>query len=67
MATHNVEQFDKKISELLDIIDAYGGTNPYPRYWTTGLGGSISYSCTTKIAKLNIEEFDKEVAVWRSK
>ena len=61
MSTHESEEFDKKVSEILDIIDEFGGTNPYPRYWTTGLGGSVSYSCTPKIGLENLEEFDREI------
>ena len=67
MSTDESEEFDRKVSDLLDIIDSYGGSNPYPRYWTTGLGGSVSYSCTTKIGKQDIIEFDQEIKVWKNK
>ena len=64
-----LSELDKWTSELLDIIDAYGGTNPYPRFLVNGQGQGESYfySCTTKIPRLNIEDFDKEIAEWHNK
>ena len=64
--TDSTDELDKWTSELLDIIDAYGGTNPYPRLVAEG-EGYLVYSCTTKIPRLNIEEFDKEIAEWHNK
>jgi len=57
--TNNLPALDTKTSKLLDIIDAYGGTNPFPRFFVTE--GYYYYSCTTKIQKKDTEEFDKEV------
>lgn len=64
--TNDTSVLDRRTQELLDIIDAYGGTNPYPRLTESGIE-SLVYSCTTKIAQLNIEDFDKEVQEWRNK
>ena len=59
-------KLDSIISQLLDIIDSYGGTNPYPRFFVTidpdnEQGDFKYYSCTTKIGKENIESFDREI------
>ena len=64
--TDNTNELDKWTSELLDIIDAYGGTNPYPRL-VAGQDGCFIYSCTTKIPTINIEDFDKEITEWHQK
>ena len=64
--TDSIDDLDRWTSELLDIIDAYGGTNPYPRLVAVD-SHTLIYSCTTKIPTLNIEEFDKEVAEWKNK
>ena len=58
--TDDTGELDKWTSELLDIIDSYGGSNPYPRL-VSGQDGLLIYSCTTKIPTVNIEEFDKEI------
>ena len=61
--TDNITDLDKWTSELLDIIDSYGGANPYPRFIINGdgVGETYYYSCTTKIPTVNVEEFDKEI------
>ncbi len=64
--TDNTGDLDKWTSELLDIIDAYGGSNPYPRL-IAGCDGTLIYSCTTKIATINIQDFDKEIEEWHNK
>ena len=65
ICTDNLTDLDKWTSELLDIIDSYGGTNPYPRFIVNGPDQgrveSYYYSCTTKIPTINVEEFDKEI------
>ena len=62
-------KLDRWTSELLDIIDSYGGSNPYPRFFTEDAlpdGESwYGYSLTTKITKAAIEEFDKDIAEWK--
>jgi hypothetical protein len=62
--TYNVQELDNWTSELLDIIDAYGGSNPYPRL-IADYNGVLIYSCTTKIPTINLEEFDAEIKEWR--
>ena len=62
----NTNQLDKWESELLDIIDSFGGTNPYPRL-VSGEDGELIAQCTTKIGRENIEEFDKEITEWHNK
>ena len=64
--TDSTDELDKWTSELLDIIDAYGGTNPYPRL-IAGQDHHLIYSCTTKIPRLNIEAFDKEISEWHQR
>ena len=64
--TDKTDELDKWTSELLDIIDSYGGSNPYPRL-VSGQEGELIYSCTTKIATINVEEFDKEITEWHNK
>ena len=66
ICTDNLSDLDKWTSELLDIIDSYGGSNPYPRL-VSGQDGLLIYSCTTKIPTVNIEEFDKEITEWHNK
>jgi hypothetical protein len=69
----DLSNLDKRTSELLDIIDSYGGSNPYPRFFVEDgypEGDSsyetwYGYSLTTKITKAAAEEFDKEIAEWR--
>ncbi len=63
--TDSTDELDKWTSELLDIIDSYGGSNPYPRLVSEG-SGYLIYSCTTKIPTINIEEFDKELSEWHN-
>jgi len=67
--SNNTKDVDKWTSELLDIIDSYGGSNPYPRFFTEDAlpdGESwYGYSLTTKITKAAIEEFDKEIEEWK--
>lgn len=65
ISSNNLNNLDKWTSELLDIIDSYGGTNPYPRFIANNEG--YFYSCTTKIATLNIDDFDKEIVEWKNK
>ncbi len=63
-------KLDRWASELLDIIDSYGGSNPYPRFFVEGYEGhgiQYGYSLTTKITKAAEEEFDKEIEEWRNK
>lgn len=69
ISTNNISDLDKWTSELLDIIDSYGGSNPYPRFIVNGIGQGEGYfySCTTKIPTINIEDFDKEIAEWNNK
>ena len=57
--TDSTDELDKWTSELLNIIDSYGGTNPYPRLVAEGQGYLV-YSCTTKIPNENIASFDIE-------
>ena len=66
ICTNNTDELDKWTSELLDIIDSYGGSNPYPRL-ISGHDGTLIYSCTTKIPTINVEEFDKEIIQWHNK
>jgi len=65
-----LDQLDKWTSELLDIIDSYGGSNPYPRFFVEDSDEEhvtwYGYSLTTKITKAAVEEFDKEVVEWRN-
>ena len=56
---NNLTNLDEWTQELLDIIDSYGGSNPFPRFVTTE--GYYFYSCTTKIPNQNLEEFDKDI------
>jgi len=69
--SERLDQLDKWTSELLDIIDSYGGSNPYPRFFvedaTEHQERWYGYSSTTKITKAAIEEFDKEIKEWRDK
>jgi hypothetical protein len=69
--SERLDQLDKWTSELLDIIDSYGGTNPYPRFFVedsdTDHETWWGYSLTTKITKAAAEEFDKEIKEWRDK
>ena len=62
-------KLDRWTSELLDIIDSYGGSNPYPRFFvedaTEHQERWYGYSLTTKITKAAIEEFDKEIEEWK--
>jgi hypothetical protein len=68
VVTDSVEKLDKWTSELLDIIDEYGGANPYPRFFVNGDDTFVKYySCTTKIGIDNIVEFDKDIQKWRDK
>ena len=69
--SERLDQLDKWTSELLDIIDSYGGTNPYPRFFVEDPDDHNDtwwgYSLTTKITKAAAEEFDKEIKEWRDK
>ena len=62
-------KLDRWTSELLDIIDSYGGSNPYPRFFVEDSDQRhdvwYGYSLTTKITKAAIEEFDKEIEEWK--
>ena len=60
-----VEVLDRRTQELLDIIDSYGGSNPFPRFFVTD--GYYYYSCTTKIPNQNLEEFDEDIEKWRGR
>ena len=64
-----LELLDKWTSELLDIIDSYGGSNPYPRFFVEDSDEKhetcYGYSLTTKITKAAEEEFDKEIEQWQ--
>lgn len=59
LSSDSVGTLDDWTSQLLDIIDSYGGSNPYPRFFI--FSDRKYYSCTTKIPKESAEEFDKEV------
>jgi len=70
--SNSLSEVDKWTSELLDIIDSYGGSNPYPRFFIEPDPKDATeiwygYSLTTKITKAAIEEFDKEIEEWKSK
>ena len=56
---NNLEKLDEWTQDLLDIIDSYGGSNPFPRFFVSE--GYYYYSCTTKVPNQNLEEFDKDV------
>ena len=55
----DLRSLDKDGQEISDIIDSYGGSNPYPRLVADN--GILIYSFTTKIPNNNIQEFDKEL------
>ena len=67
--SEHLDQLDRWTSELLDIIDSYGGSNPYPRFFVENSDERhpawYGYSLTTKITKAAEEEFDKDVLEWR--
>ena len=67
----HLDLLDRWTSELLDIIDSYGGSNPYPRFFVEDSDDNndtwYGYSLTTKITKSAEEEFDKEIKEWRDK
>ena len=69
--SYSTAKLDRWTSELLDIIDSYGGSNPYPRFFvedaTEHQERWYGYSSTTKITKAAIEEFDKDVLEWRQR
>ena len=62
VATHNIYDTDEATQELLDIIDTYGGTNPFPRFVVVE---GYYYSCTTKIPLENLRDFDEDIIKWR--
>lgn len=71
ISSNDLDDLDKKTSELLDIIDSFGGANPYPRFVITQADvhatSNYYYSLTTKIYKQDVEDFDKEVEEWRGR
>jgi len=61
--TDDTDELDRWGETIADIIDAYGGTNPYPRFVTCP-DGSLAYSFTPKIPLENLAEFNEELHKW---
>ncbi len=67
VSSTNIFDLDLQVQGLLDIIDSYGGANPYPRFFVNTLMQTerYFYSLTTKIPNDSLKDFDNEVIKFR--
>ncbi len=60
----NTTVLDNVASKLLDVMNSFGCSDIYPRFYASGEEGYVYCTLTPKVPKENIEAFNKEISEW---